>query len=132
MSSVWLIVSGVIVLGLYAVTTVRRRYYGAMNVLMARYTFDRLSRPEQEAVKEEAKSLAQARNAKTQGYTHDIERFGWYAKAMEALKIASKLPENPSWYAIANPSKALKKNDRFLGIAKLMVKQNYGVELDIK
>jgi len=127
-----LIISAVIVIALAVAANVRRRYYAAMNVLMARYTFDRLPRPEQETVKEEAKSMVQARRQKAQGYAHDVERFGWYALAMKTLKIASQLPENPNWYAISNPTKALKKDDMFLRLAKLMVRQNYGVEIDMK
>ena len=131
MSTSWLVLLGVVALALYAAMSIRNRYYAAMNVLMARYTFDRLNRPEQEAIKEEARSIVAARGLKISGYVHDIERFGWYALAMNALKVKSKLPENPAWYAVHNPTKALKKDDRFLRIAKLMVKQNYGVEIDV-
>ena len=56
MSISLLVLLGLVALGLYAAMSIRNRYYAAMNVLMARYTFDRLNRPEQEAIKEEARS----------------------------------------------------------------------------
>ena len=132
MSTTLYIISGLIILIIVVLLRFRRRYNAAMNVYMARYTFDRLTRPEQSKVKEEAKQMVLGKGLNIEGYAHDIERFGWYAMAMKALKIESKLPENPRWFNIKNPSKVIKRNDPFLKRVSYLIKHNYSIELNVQ
>ena len=126
------IIAAVVLLIVILLLRFRRRYNAAMNVYMARYTFDRLPRPQKGEVKEEAKQMVLGRGMAIDGYEHDIERFGWYAVAMDALNIESRLPENPRWYKIKNPSKAIKRNDAFLKRAAYLIKQNYSIDINIQ
>lgn len=132
MSIFFYIASGIVLLIIFFLLRIRRRYNAALNVYMARYTFDRLPRPDQKNVKEEAKQIVLGRGIKIEGYENDIERFGWYALAMKALSIPSKLPDNPNWHKIRNPSKAIKRGDVFLKTVSNLIKQNYSVDINIQ
>ncbi|MDH5694539.1 MAG: hypothetical protein OEZ47_15685, partial [Gammaproteobacteria bacterium] len=68
---------------------------------------------------------------KIDGYEHDVERFGWYAVAMNSLGIPSKMPENPNWHKVKNPSKILKKHDMILVKARNLIKQHYSIDIQI-
>jgi hypothetical protein len=129
MSIFWIITTLVAMLTIAVLLRVRRRYLAAMNVLMAKYTFERLSHRDQAKVKDQAKAIALQHGLTTQGYDNDVARFGWYALGMKVLGIASKLPENPHWYVVKNPSKALKPNDAFLNTASQLIRKNYAIDL---
>ncbi|MDH5546136.1 MAG: hypothetical protein OEZ43_11115 [Gammaproteobacteria bacterium] len=131
MQIVLIISTAILALALVFFLSLRRRYNAAMNVIMARYTFDRLNRNQQAQIKEVAQQLVKQRGLNIEGYAHDVERYGWYAQAMRQLSIPSKLPENPKWHVIANPTKALKRRDFLIGFVSGLVKQHYSIDIQL-
>lgn len=85
----------------------KQQHRAASNVVFAKYTFDQLKKPEQKRVKERAKALVLASSTKLRGFANEVERFGWYAVAMDDLGIPSNVPENPAWYKVKNPYVAI-------------------------
>lgn len=81
----------------------RQQHRAASNVVFAKYTFEKLKKQEQKKVKERAKVLVLASSTKLRGFANEVERFGWYAVAMDDLGILSSVPDNPVWYKVKNP-----------------------------
>lgn len=96
----------------------KQQHKAASNVVFAKYTFEQLNKKEQAKVKEKAKAMVLASNTKMRGFANEVERYGWYAVAMDALGIKSAVPENPAWHKIANPYIAiLPGNMLFRGVS---------------
>ena len=103
----------------------KQQHKAASNVVFAKYTFDSLNKKDQVKVKEKAKALVLASKTKMQGFANEVERYGWYAQAMNALGISSAVPDNPAWHKIENPYTAiLPGNMLFRGVCTYLMSEH--------
>jgi len=127
----YIFVSLITILIVLKLFRMKRQHAAASNVVFAKYTFEKLPKDIRQTIHEKAKSLVLASESKMQGFANEVERFGWYALAMDALNIDSKVPDNPVWRKVKNPYKAINPgNGMFFAICTVL-KKNYGIEVDI-
>lgn len=109
----------------------RTRHRAASNVLFAKYTFDQLKKNTQKQVHDTAVGLVKNSESKTRGFANDAERYGWYALAMREMGISSQVPENPNWYPVRNPYRAISPSDVLLSSLAAMLSQQYGIQIQL-
>ena len=109
----------------------KRQHAAAVNVVFAKYTFSKLSKKKQNLVHETAKDLVFGTDTKLRGFANEVERFGWYALAMDALGIASQVPENPVWNKVKNPYVAIHPGDSMLRAVSGYLHTAYGLDVKI-
>jgi len=118
----------VIVLKIYRT---KQYHSAAMNVVFAKYTYSKLSKNKQELVRDAAKDLVLGSNTKLRGFANEVERYGWYALAMEALAIPSQVPENPAWNRVKNPYVAIHPGNSMFRAVTGYLKKEYGIDVKI-
>jgi len=121
----------IVLLFIYIYLSIKKRYFAAMNVVFAKYTFPRLSNRQREDVHEHSIAMVKSSNTKIRGYENEVERFGWYAVAMKDLGIPSAVPENPAWHDVSNPYKAIKPGSMYIRGVSLSLMQNYQIEIKV-
>lgn len=109
----------------------KKDHAAACNVLFAKYTFPKLPKKRQSLVHDTAKDMVFASDTKLRGFANDVERYGWYAVAMDALGIESKVPDNPSWYKVKNPYVAIQPGNRMLRSLSATLNKQYGVNISV-
>lgn len=95
-----------IIVGLKLFRT-KQQHRAASNVVFAKYTFEQLKKTDQKRVKERAKALVLGSSTKLRGFANEVERFGWYAIAMNDIGIPSAVPDNPVWHKVKKPYLAI-------------------------
>ncbi|MDH5257704.1 MAG: hypothetical protein OEX07_06840 [Gammaproteobacteria bacterium] len=109
----------------------RRRHKAASNILFAKYSWLRLDKKVQLEVHQKAIELALRQGKGTQGFANEVEQFGWYALAMSAKGLPSAVPENPSWYSIANPYRAIKSDDPLITTISGALKSQFNANVSV-
>ena len=109
----------------------KQQHAAAMNVVFAKYTFSKLPKKKQDLVHETAKDLVYGTDTKLRGFANEVERFGWYALAMDALGIASQVPENPAWNKVKNPYLAIHPGNSMLRAVSGYLRNAYGLDVKI-
>ena len=112
----------IIVLKIYRT---KQEHAAASNVVFAKYTHARLSKDKQKKVHEKAIEIVKASDTKLRGFANEVERYGWYAKAMDSLGIASAVPNNPVWNKVKNPYLAIKPGSVLIrGVSAYLAKEH--------
>jgi hypothetical protein len=110
------------------------KYQAALNVLLAKYTYEKLERSNQAAVVNKTKQILLmggfSNPAERLDNMNSKERYGFFALAMGELRIKPAL-SGYDWYYIENPFIALYKADNELWMAKNQLKTSHDVEIDI-
>jgi len=109
----------------------RQQHKAASNIVFAKYTHSKLTGKQQKDVQEKAKELVLNSNIKMTGFANEVERFGWYALAMNDLGISSKVPENPAWYPVKNPYVAIMPDSYLIDAVCNSIKQSYGIDVNV-
>ena len=110
--SVGALVIAIIAIKLFAM---KRRHKAASNLVFAKYTFHKLNISQQNSVHDKAVEMVVASSATNMtGFANEVERYGWYALAMDVLGINSAVPDNPCWYKIKNPYRAIIPGDSMI------------------
>ncbi|MBL1261978.1 MAG: hypothetical protein COB33_015830 [Thiotrichaceae bacterium] len=124
---------GALVITIIAVKlfSMKRRHKAASNLVFAKYTFNKLNIAQQNSVHDKAVEMVLASTAtRMTGFANEVERYGWYALAMNALEIHSAVPDNPCWYKIKNPYRAIIPGDSMIyNITGAL--QQYDIEVKI-
>ncbi len=109
-----------------------RRYSAALNVVLAKVTFERLLPTKQAEVNSKAHEiLARLMTRPPETFETEVHRFGWYALAMAELGIQPAF-EEPRWILIPNPFLAVVPGDpAFKRIVKYL-KRKYGIDIQLK
>ncbi len=110
---------------------VKNRHRAASNVVFAKYTFNKLAVAQQNTIHDKAIEMVLASNTKLRGFANEVERFGWYALAMNALGIDSAVPDNPSWYKIKNPYSAIIPGDSMIYNVTGALQQQYAITVKV-
>ncbi len=109
----------------------KARHRAAANVMFAKYTYLQLPRKDQERIHQTAVSMIGDATVENMAFANDVQRYGWYALAMDRLNIPSAVPDNPKWYTVKNPYSAIKPGDLMLrGIAKYL-KREYDLDVTV-
>lgn len=101
----------------------KAKHQAAANAVFAKYTFEKLSDEDKVNVENKAKELAPS-------YEGEIEQYGWYAVAMDALKIPSAIPDNPNWYKTKSPD-VLKPNEVMVKAVVTFINRNYDLDIEL-
>ncbi len=109
----------------------KQQHAAALNVVFAKYTFSKLSPKKQDLVRETAKDLVYGSGTKLRGFANEVERYGWYALAMDALGIPSQVPENPVWSNVKNPYAAIHPGNSMLRRVCGVLNTEYGIDIEI-
>ena len=109
----------------------KQQHAAAINVVFAKYTFPKLSQKKQDLVRETAKDLVYGSGTKLRGFANEVERYGWYALAMDALGIPSQVPENPVWSKVKNPYVAIHPGNSMLRRVCGVLNTEYGIDIQI-
>lgn len=123
-----------LIFGIFAIIKflrTKKHHAAAMNIIFAKYTYDKLSQDKKKLVREVAKDLVLSSPTKLEGYKNEVERYSWYALAMNELGIQSKVPENPVWNKVKNPYTAIKPGNRMFDAICGVLKTEYGIDIKI-
>lgn len=108
-----------------------KRHAAAMNVVLAKYTFEQLSRDQQTQIDEKAHEiLAGLMRHPPSDFQTEVHRFGWYALAMAELGIPPAI-EEPKWSYVSNPWFAVFPGDSTFKLIFEYLKRKYDVEIHI-
>ena len=105
-----------------------KRADAALNVLLAKHAVSRLTPDEQGRVASRALELMAQRGQGPQ-FQGEVDRYGWYALAMNELGISHEVDGVKGWKAVGNPSSAIRAGDPLLGTAAFLLKKKCGVEV---
>ncbi len=119
-----------IIIGL-KIFRVKQKHAAALNIVFAKYTFLKISKKKQVLIKKKAKELVLASDTTLRGFANEVERYGWYALAMDALEITSQVPENPVWNSVKNPYLAIHPGDSMLRKVCNALNIEYGIDIKI-
>lgn len=108
-----------------------RRLNAAMNVVLAKYTFERLSAPQRSQVELRAQEILLKCGFQGYEFNGDIEKFGFYAIAMHELDIDHGMEGYPGWNIVQNPFLAVLPNDPAFKVAVYAVKQRTGSDISV-
>ena len=118
----------IIVLKIYRT---RQQHAAATNIVFAKYTHGTLPKNKQKQVHEKAIQIVKEIEPKLRGFANEVERYGWYAKAMESLNIPSAVPENPVWSKVKNPYYVIKPGSLLIrGVTNFIAKE-YGINISV-
>ncbi len=109
----------------------KKRYGAATNVVFAKYTYAKLKKDVQQKVHDRALEMILESGVSTRGFANEVERYGWYAVAMDQLGIPSKVPENPSWHKVDNPYEALPASSYLINGVTKFLKKHYNIDITI-
>lgn len=107
-----------------------KRADAALNVLLAKHAFSRLSPDEQDRIALRARDLMAERGhaAEFQG---EVDRYGWYALAMKEMGMSPGVNGFKEWKSIGNPSTAIGAGDPLLRTAAFLLKKKCGIDVSI-
>ncbi len=109
----------------------KRQYGAAANVVFAKYTYGKLNKDEQQKVHDRALEMILESGVSKRGFDNEVERYGWYAVAMDRLGMPSKVPDNPAWHKVDNPYEALPAGSfLIIGVTKFL-KKHYNIDITI-
>ena len=112
--------------------SIKKRHKAASNVVFSKYTFNKQNIEKQNSIHDKAIEMVLASNAtKMDGFANEVERFGWYALAMDALGIHSAVPDNPCWYKVKNPYSAIIPGDAMIYKITDALQQQYNIKVEI-
>ncbi len=124
--------AGLIVLAVVIkLVTMRNRHRAASNVVFAKYTFNKLNVAQQNSIHDKAIEMVLASDTKLRGFANEVERFGWYAVAMNALGIPSAVPDNPCWYKVKKPYSAVIPGDSMIYNVTGALQQQYDIKVKV-
>lgn len=108
-----------------------KRLGAAFNLLLAKYTFDRLSEADQEKVEKRANEIAGvAIQGHVNGFNGEVEKYGWYALTMNELGIQPAV-QHQRWNKVKNLSAAILPGDPYLDMATRYLKQKFNVDVSV-
>jgi len=113
------------------IVNLKRRHKAASNVVFAKYTFNKQNIEKQNSIHDKAVELVLASGTRLRGFANEVERFGWYALAMDALGIHSAVPDNPCWHSIKNPYVAILPGDSMIYNITGALQQQYDIDIKI-
>jgi hypothetical protein len=130
-----LLISSVVVAaigyGLWKYLRFAKRHAAAMNVVLAKITFDRLSASEQSAVDTKAHEiLARLMRRPPTAFNTETERYGWYALAMAELLIPPVI-EQSRWNHVRNPFFAVFVDDPAFRLISDYMRRKRGIAIEI-
>ena len=111
--------------------TSKKQYGAAANVVFAKYTYGKLKKDEQQKVHDRALEMILESGVAKRGFATEVERYGWYALAMDQLGIPSKVPENPAWFKVDNPYEALPAGSFLINGVTKFLKKHYDIDITI-
>lgn len=109
----------------------KKRHSAACNVVFAKYTFNKLQPEQQNNIHDKAVEMVLASNTRLEGFANEVERFGWYALAMNALGINSMVPDNPCWGKVKNPYAAILPGDSMIYNITGALQSQYEIEIKV-
>ena len=78
-----------------------------------------------------ASQATETPGGKMTGFANEVERYGWYALAMNHIGIESKIPENPAWYRVKNPYVAIFPGNLMIRGVCDSIKQKYNIDVTV-
>lgn len=103
----------------------KQAHAAAVNIVFAKYTHGKLSKDKQKKVHEKAIGIVKSSKTKMRGFANEVERYGWYAKAMDSLNIPSAIPDNPVWNKVKNPYLVIKPGSMLIrGVTSYVAKEH--------
>ena len=109
-----------------------KRHAAAMNVVLAKITFEQLAANKQSAVDSKAHEILARLMRRPPGtFDTETERFGWYALAMAELGIPPAV-DAPKWSHVRNPFFAVCAGDPAFKLISDYMKRKHGIEIQIK
>ena len=109
----------------------KQQHRAASNVVFAKYTYEKMRKDEQKKVKEKAKSLVLSSSTKLRGFANEVERYGWYALAMNDLGIPSAVPDNPVWHEVKNPYTAILPGNYLIRAVSSYLLSEHNISLNV-
>jgi len=85
----------------------KQAHAAAVNIVLAKYTYEQSPKKIQEKIHKTAIEIVKSSKTKMRGFANEVERYGWYALAMDQLNIPSAVPDNPTWNRVKNPYTAI-------------------------
>lgn len=113
------------------VVNMKRRHKAASNVVFAKFTFNKLNIDKQNSIHDKAIEMVHASDTNLRGFANEVERFGWYALAMDSLGIHSSVPDNPCWNRVKNPYLAILPGDSMIYNVTGALQQQYNIDVKI-
>lgn len=107
-----------------------KRADAAFNVLLAKHMYSRMSAEDRARVEGRAGELMGQRGM-SPPFSGEIDRYGWYALAMDELGMAHDAKSLKGWKKVANPSTAIGARDPLLATAAYFLKKKYGIEVAV-
>ncbi len=109
----------------------RQAHAAASNIVFAKYTHGELPKNKQKQVHEKAIEIVKQTEPKIRGFANEVERYGWYAKAMDSLNIPSAVPQNPVWHKVKNPYYAIKPGSMMIRGVSAFIAKEYNINLTV-
>jgi len=124
---------GVLIVIIIVLKTYRTRqeHAAAANIVFAKYTHGKLPKDKQKQVHEKAIEIVKTTEQKIRGFANEVERYGWYAKAMDSLHIPSAVPENPMWNKVKNPYYAIKPGNMLIRAVAGYIAKEHGINISV-
>jgi len=102
----------------------------AFNVLLAKHTFSTMTIDQKKSVEQRATEILTAVGVDHEFYG-EVDKYGWYALAMNELGINPAIKEYPGWNKVRNPILAIIPGDPALSAASLAIKERWGVDVRV-
>ncbi len=140
-----IVVAGIVV-ALYLWRKLRlaqARHAAAVNVLLAKYTFPRLSDSDKQEVLDTTLHIiersgggpalagAVERYGSSLKFDNEAVEYGWYALSMAELHIPPALPDIHAWNFVKNPYFAIAPTDKMIKHVSKYLKNKYSIEISI-
>jgi len=121
----------------------KARHAAAANVLLAKYTFARLSDSDKQKVLDNTLRIilgsgggsaiagAAERYGNPMEFDNDAERYGWYALSMAELHIPPAIPDIHAWNFVKNPYFAIAPTDKMFKQISTYLKNKYSIDISI-
>ena len=112
----------------------RRRRAAAINILLAKATFQALPSDKQELVKETAvRQVSRLSGGRFGGFGGEYAQFGCYAHALAHLEIPPAIEDYcyPRWYMVKNPFTDIRPSDPLIDAIAAEIRRRHGVALEI-
>ncbi len=109
----------------------KKRYGAATNVVFSKYTHSRLKKAEQQKVHDQALAMILESGISTRGFANEVERYGWYAVAMDRLGIPSQVSDNPCWHKVENPYAAIPASSYLIKGVTNYLRRHYNIDISV-
>ena len=133
MNYFWIVI--VLVILLYVVYRVYRKsnnYAAVLNAYFAKYTYDRLTKDQQQKVQEQTEELRRrGGGGMPLSNMADMLKYSFYALGMAELGIPPALP-GEKWYYVKNPFLALQRAKSQMQTIKYQIENKHKVNIDLK